>query len=245
MAIGAAAEGREAVSLQVPKGGKDDLMSIGPAQKAELIDRIYSHRGLPNAVDKCGLNLREVMEEIDDDKDFAAQVDKALNHLTAIGEQELFRRAVEGVESHVVSQGKLVYAPVGEDEMGLPIMIPLMERKYSDGLLDKFMKARARTTFGDKLEVEHHHRGHIAVPVISQEALLAALESGSPLDFTPQAVLDAEYTMISDGRQSEAVADDEPDFGDLLADSEREESLKALAKIMGPPEDDDDLGFGI
>lgn len=226
-------------------------MAIGPAQKAELIDRIYSHRGLPNAVDKCGLSLREVMEEIDADRDFAAAVDKALTHLTAIGEQELFRRAVEGTESHVVSQGKLVYVPVGEDELGLPVMKPLMERKYSDGLLDKFMKARARTTFGDKLEVEHHHRGHIAVPVISQEALLRALETGSPLDFTPQDVIDGTFEVVQITDQSEAVADDDADFGDLMAEeaeADRQQSLEAITRLMtqpAPAEADEDLGFGI
>lgn len=182
---------------------------LGPAERAEIIDFIYSEQGLPNACKKAGQALRIVMDEMDADESFHGDVQRALGRLTAIGEQELFRRAVHGTESYVTSQGRLVRIP----DPDLPgATIPLIERKYSDTLLTQFMKARARDTFGDKVEVNHHHSGHIAIPIISAEALMRALETGSPLDFTPQAVIDAEFALITDERPVMDDFDDEPDF---------------------------------
>lgn len=183
------------------------VMALGPAQKAEIIDLIYVHRGIPGAAEKADLSLREVMETMDDDEDFAAKVERALNHLTAIGEQELMRRAIDGVESVVTSQGKVVNVM---DELGFST--PLVERKYSDSLLSQFLKARKKAVFGDKVEVEHTHKGHIAVPVISQEALMLALESGSPLDFTPQDVIDGSAVVKNAVGGFSLEQETEPDF---------------------------------
>ena len=192
-------------------------MSLGPAQKAEIIDRIYTEEGLPSACKKCDQPLRLVMEEMDDDPAFKEAVNRALSHLTAVGEQELFRRAVHGTESYVTSQGRLVRIP----DPDLPgNTVPLIERKYSDTLLTQLMKARARDTYGDKVEVHHRHSGHIAVPVISAADLMRALETGQPLDFQPQS-MEAEFKVLPNLAVDDG--DDEPDF--------------AMS--------DQDLGFGI
>lgn len=180
-------------------------MALGPAQKAEIVDLIYSERGIPAASKKANLPLRTVMEAIDEDDEFQRKVEKALTHLTAVGEQELMRRAIDGTESYVTSQGRIVQI-VDEDGHSTP----LVERKYSDGLLSQFLKARKKEIFGDKVEIEHTHKGHIAVPVISQEALMRALETGSPLDFTPQSIIDAEYQLVD--QRANMAEDNESSF---------------------------------
>lgn len=182
-------------------------MSLGPAQKAEIIDRIYTEEGLPSACKKCDQPLRLVMDAMDEDSDFADGVNQALSRLTALGEQELFRRAVHGTESYVTSQGRLVRIP----DPDLPgNTVPLIERKYSDALLTTFMKSRARETYGDKVEVHHRHSGHIAVPVISAADLMRALESGQLLDFQPT---DAEFKVLSDQSEPDFSMAEDEDIG--------------------------------
>ncbi len=183
-------------------------MHLGPAQKSEIIDRIYSEKGIPGSADKCGVSLRHVMEDMDEDDEFRLAVEKALVHLTAVGEQELMRRAIDGVESVVTSQGRIVKIA---DENGMEV--PLVERKYSDTLLAQFMKSRSEGVYGDKLKIEHKHSGHIAVPVISQEALMLALESGSRLDFRPpDDAMEAEYRLIRAEHDAVLTPSDPLDF---------------------------------
>lgn len=194
---------------------------LGPAEKAEIIDKIYTEYGLPGACKAVGKSLRIVMDEADTDPEFGKEVQQALSRLAPIGEQEMFRRAVVGIKSVVTNNGKVVYVSNPE----FPgTTHPLIERKYSDSLLSQWMKARDRSNFGDKVEVNHHHSGHIAVPVISQADLMRALETGQSLEFTPQNVIDGEYALITD----QSVYQEEPgqDHDELAV-----------------PEDDDDADF--
>jgi hypothetical protein len=190
-------------------------MHLGPAQKSEIIDRIYSCKGIPGAAEKCDVPLRHVMEDIDDDDDFRLAVERALTHLTAVGEQELMRRAIDGTESVVTSQGRIV--EIMDPETGMKT--PLIERKYSDTLLSQFMKSRSEGTYGDKLKLDVKHSGHIAVPVISQEDLMRALMTGSRLDFKPpEEAMEAEYSIIRAERDQVKTAPDEAVTNDDAAD---------------------------
>lgn len=191
-------------------------MHLGPAQKSEIVDRIYTSRGVPAAAEKCEVPLRHVMEDIDDDPEFGLAVERALKHLTAVGEQELMRRAIDGTESVVTSQGRIV--EIVDPETGLKS--PLIERKYSDTLLSQFMKSRNETAYGDKLKLDVKHSGHIAVPVISQEDLMRALMEGSKLDFRPpEEAMEAEYSVIRAERDlvltPSTVVPDEIDAADF------------------------------
>lgn len=165
-------------------------MSLGPAQKAELIDAIYTKFGVPAAAEHCHLPIRAVLDAVDEDDEFAAEVEKAVIHLTPLAEQEMFRRAIHGVENHVVSQGRLVM--VTDDE---GFARPLVERKYSDSLLVKFLESRNRGVYGPKVEVAHKHSGYIAVPVMDASQLQALMNApGDEVEF-----LDGEYEVLASG----------------------------------------------
>jgi hypothetical protein len=210
-------------------------MALGPAQKAELIDAIYVKLGVPAAAEHCHLKLRDVLTEMDDDEDFGAAVEQAMAHLTPLAEQELFRRAVHGTENYVVNQGRVVFLTNSDG-----ISKPLIEKKYSDGLLTKFLEARKKDVFGAKVEVAHKHSGFIAVPVMSMEEIQNMLDSpGDEVTF-----IDASYQEIV-GQRPLAVADAdvEADWPPQSADSEPrasqaviQERVRALTTPRQEPE---------
>lgn len=138
-------------------------MTLGPAEKGEIIDAYYQHLSLPKACEATGHSLRAVMETADEDEEFRAALNKAESHLAVLAEDEAKRRAIYGVDELVVANGKVVY--VVEDG----VRKPLKQRKYSDGLLQFYLKGRRRDVFGDKVEIEQTHKGHIALPVLSPE----------------------------------------------------------------------------
>lgn len=220
---------------------------IGPAEKAEIIDQMYEKNGLPGAVEACSLRIRDVMAAIDDDPEFADQVEKVMEHLAPLAEQELFRRAVHGTESVVVSQGRVVMVA---DEDGIARV--LKEKKYSDTLLTKFLEARNRPVFGPKVEIQHKHEGFIAVPVMDARQLQAMLSApGDDITF-----LDAEFEDITDTVPL-AVSDmDTRDINpDVSFDVEPDAKTLIEAGLMEPVEfeaddlheldaADDDADFG-
>ena len=79
------------------------------------------------------------------DKAFAALLAEAEPDACDTLEYAAYERAVKGIESYVVSQGKLVYDPDGK---------PLVERKYSDTLLITLLKARIPEKYRDKQQID-------------------------------------------------------------------------------------------
>lgn len=216
-------------------------MTLGPAQKAELVDAIYEKFGLPAAAEHCHVKIQDVMMAVDEDKEFADKIDRAMEHLAPLAEQEMIRRAVKGTESYVVSQGRIVM--ITDKETGLSS--PLIERKYSDTLLTKFLESRKREVFGPKVEVSHRHSGFIAVPVMDAAQLQALMDApGDDVVF-----LDAEYTELPDTASGIEIApgteedDFPPDPDDGYVPSEQ---AKAAYLLMGPPTvPDDEPDFGV
>jgi hypothetical protein len=76
----------------------------------------------------------------DRDLAFRELWDAALEMAADLLEEEAWRRACEGVERYVVSQGKIVMAPDGK---------PLIEFHYSDMLLDRLLRAHRPQKFRD------------------------------------------------------------------------------------------------
>lgn len=221
---------------------------LGPAQKSEIIDLIYSELGLPAAVKKASLRLRDVMTEMEDDPDFGKAVNMALQHLSPIAEQELFRRAVKGVDSYVTSQGRLVRVPDPEHP---GVTIPLIETKYSDSLLTQFMKAR-HASYGDKLQVDITHKGHIAVPVISADDLYHALEKGLSLDFASEVpAIDGEYAVLTGTADATPTSPPSPPHISVVAaiaattDNDPDFNTLDDADFSLAGSDVEDIGFGI
>lgn len=206
---------------------------IGPAQKAELVAAIYEKCGLPAAAEHCHLKLRDVLDAVDEDDDFSAEVERAMEHLTTLGEQEMIRRAIKGTESAVVSQGRVVM--VQNDE---GISVVLKERKYSDSLLVKFLESRKREVYGPKVEIAHKHSGYIALPVMDAGQIQELLDKpGDDITFIdaefeeingvlPRAVKEAEIEEDYEGEDD--PEEDEADFGpvfEVRATGEEELSL--------------------
>jgi hypothetical protein len=80
----------------------------------------------------------------DRDAGFKALWEAALEMAADLLEEEAWRRALEGVERYVVSQGKIVLAPDGT---------PLIEEHYSDMLLDRLLRAHRPEKFRDNYGV--------------------------------------------------------------------------------------------
>lgn len=191
---------------------QDDFVRVeplGPAEKAEIIDALYSLFSMQKVVEKTGYDLRRIMTAIDEDADFSNAMALAERHLSVIGEDELKRRAIFGVESPVVANGRVVYQVVGGERK------PMIERKYSDTLLKTYLEANRRDKFGAKLEVTTTHKGVIALPAFSPEMmqLLLADARGESVELIvdremeagdkPE-VIDAEFSVVSDAANADA-----------------------------------------
>ena len=191
---------------------------LGPAQKAELVAAIYEHFGVPAAAKACSLQIKDVLEAADADQEFADAIERAVEHLSPMAEQEMVRRAVRGVDNYVTSQGRIVFV-TGSDG----IARPLKETKYSDSLLVKFLESRNRKVFGPKVEVAHKHEGFIAVPVMSaadlQKMLTAPEDDATFVDAEFSEVASLEPLVVSDAMiDADTVPDEEAAEFDFAAD---------------------------
>jgi len=198
----------------------DDYMRVeplGPAEKAEIVDALYKHFSMQKVVEATGYDLRRIMTAIDEDPEFSNAMALAERHLSVIGEDELKRRAIHGVDSVVVANGRVVYQVVDG------VRRPMVETKYSDALLKTYLEANRRDKFGAKLEVTTTHKGVIALPAFSPEMmqLLLADARGERVELIvdqemdaedkPE-VIDAEYSVVGEAANTDAEferADDE------------------------------------
>lgn len=174
---------------------------LGPAEKAELIDALYECLTLPAACKQTGYALRRVMVAADEDTEFSNMLDTAERHLAALGEEELKRRAIRGVDEPVVANGRVVYV-IRDGQR-----VPLVKTTYSDSLLKTYLEANRRDKFGTKIEIQQTHKGIVALPVISMEMmqLFLAQARGETIDFEiggdgqKLEIIDGEYEEVHDG----------------------------------------------
>lgn len=212
-----------ALAIQTSYG---EVELLGPAEKAEVVDALYTHFTMQKVVEKTGYSLRRILTTADEDNDFQSALSLAEKHLSALGEDELKRRAIHGVESVVVANGRVVY------EIKDGQRKPMVEVKYSDTLLKTYLEANRRDKFGQKLEIIATHKGVIALPTFSPEMmqLLLADARGETIELIQDAtmdpdagpeVIDADFEDVtgeafdSSGRSREDVTDGPDDF-DIL-----------------------------
>lgn len=115
-------------------------------KKQQIFLKLY--RECANIKASCkaaGINRSTFYNWRDRDPAFAAQLSEAEKDADDTAEAALYDRAIKGVESYVVSNGRVVYL---DDK-------PLKERKYSDSLLTLLLKARMPEKYKDKQHVEH------------------------------------------------------------------------------------------
>lgn len=92
----------------------------------------------------AGTDRQNAYQLRDRDEEFRRQWEYALELAADLLEEEAWRRACDGVERYVVSQGKIVLGPDGR---------PLVERHYSDMLLDRLLRAHRPERFRDSYNV--------------------------------------------------------------------------------------------
>lgn len=86
----------------------------------------------------AGVTKRTVEKALQEDPDFAATVEDAMEKWADTLEREAYRRAVEGVEKGVYHQGVLVAT----------------ERQFSDTLLSQMLKAHRKERYAPELTLK-------------------------------------------------------------------------------------------
>ena len=211
---------------------REDETSLGPAEKAEVLDRLYELFTMKKVVEKTGYSLRRIMNALDSDVEFANAIQAAERHLSVIGEDELKRRAIFGVDNVVVANGRVVYVTDADGKRK-----PLVETKYSDALLKTYLEANRRDKFGAKLEMTTTHKGVIALPQIPIELMhiMLAQARGESVELiidenmdpsSMPEVIDADYEDVTVASAASGDDQDSSSGSDPLAEdggSERSE----------------------
>lgn len=121
----------------------------------------------------AGISRQTYYDWRDHDEAFQAQLPDAKEDACDTLEFAAYERAVKGVESYVVSMGRIVYEEIPQlDEEGKPLLDkqggqiilhgkPIVERKYSDSLLTTLLKANLPRKYKDKMELTGKDDGPI------------------------------------------------------------------------------------
>lgn len=138
------------------------------ARKQQRFLKVYGETANIKASCKsAGVSRQTFYNWRDDDEAFKSQLVDADEDANDTLEYAAYDRGVLGVESYVVSQGRIVYEDILVfDESGEPLLDdkgnqttkrgkPLVERKFSDSLLITKLKARMPEKYKDKQQVEH------------------------------------------------------------------------------------------
>ena len=111
----------------------------------------------------AGTNSRRIKTECESDKEFAAEMQESLVIYAETVQEELHRRAMDGVEETVYFQGQ---------ECGTKI-------NYSDALLTTLVKAKS-PEFREKLSVDTTIHGGVLVVLPQAQTKEAWIESTKP-----------------------------------------------------------------
>jgi hypothetical protein len=161
----------EQQSSDIPTRSTRKSGPLTPEQRVLKQSRfLKAYRESGNVKYSCksaGINRSTYYEWRDHDEAFKVQLPDANEDANDTLEYAAYDRAVRGVESYVVSMGRVVYEDIldlNEDgsqklnKHGEPLTKrgkPIIERKYSDSLLVTLLKARMPEKYKDKQHVEH------------------------------------------------------------------------------------------
>lgn len=117
----------------------------------------------------AGVSPQTVRNHREDDAEFNALVEEALEDYADKVRAEVHRRALEGVPIMKFHQGLPLMVPVRDeegneyvDEDGNPMLEPYVERVYSDRMLELLAK-RVDPAFRDKSTVDMNVKGGVLV----------------------------------------------------------------------------------
>ncbi len=156
---------------------------LSPEQRARKQARfLKAYRESGNIKASCaaaGVHRQTYYNWRDQDEAFQAALPDAKEDACDTLEFAAYERAVRGVESYVVSMGRVVYEEIAQcDDTGTPKLDkegkegkqvtqvtlrgkPILERKYSDSLLITLLKANLPRKYKDKVEVTGKDDGPI------------------------------------------------------------------------------------
>ena len=144
------------------------LTPVERARKQQRFLKEYRESGnIKHSCKVAGINRSTFYEWRDHDEAFKAQLPDAVEDAHDTLEYAAHERAVRGVESFVVSMGRVVYEDIPVlDEQGKPKLNKnqdtimrrgkaIKERKYSDQLLITLLKANMPEKYKDQTRMEH------------------------------------------------------------------------------------------
>lgn len=146
------------------------------AQAKEIFLNFYREFGMMyKAAEAAGVCGPTVYKHLKDDAEFAAEFEEAKGVFRDKIEQEITRRAMEGVEEYVTTGKGLVYVEsttefeevvltnpkTGEQSIERrPKMVPLKQRRFSDPLL-MFHAKRHIPEYREKQQLDINHTGGV------------------------------------------------------------------------------------
>jgi hypothetical protein len=134
--------------------------------QARFLAAFRTHGIITRACDEIGVDRETVRGWEEHDESFSPQYASAKEAVNDIYREAARKRAIDGTESFVVNQGKLVYDP----ETGQP----LIERKYSDALLQFVMKAKM-PEFREKPQIDITSNGQTVGQGVTLDQLAALM----------------------------------------------------------------------
>lgn len=128
-----------------------------PKKLREFLELLAGNGNVTVSAEACNLNRRELYRRRDEDGEFAAEWDAAMDEAADHLEAEARRRATEGLV-----QKKF-------DKDGLPVIDPetgeqYFERSYSDTLLIFLLKGARPEVYRDRQQLEHVGKDGEALP---------------------------------------------------------------------------------
>lgn len=118
--------------------------------KDVILEELAEKPVLNSAARAAGIKPIELHRALENDEVFAREVEIAIQIGKGEAEAALWERGVVGLRSPVVHGGKIVM--VIDEETGESK--PLMEVKYSDKLLELYLKSQLSETYGEKAKIE-------------------------------------------------------------------------------------------
>lgn len=131
-------------------GWTHERLALIPTYKQQIVDALRGGAFPSEICQAIDMRTETYRRWRESDKEFDAACADAIEHHLDTIEKEAVRRAVQGVEDVVVSQGRVVMDPASPGK-------PLKQRRYSDTLIQFILKGRRRDVYGDKVETHQTH----------------------------------------------------------------------------------------
>lgn len=142
-------------------------MKLGDHEKEAFLLDLREHGLETTAARNAGVRMALVRKAYDDDEIFRQSAEEIVDLFVDKAEQELYRRAVHGIDKPVFHQG------IQTDTM----------KEYSDTLLIKYMTARRPKQYGNKQQITGENDGPLKIRIASFDVPSGASDESDLPDF--------------------------------------------------------------